>query len=66
MIVSFTVYAITATWLLFFLPFHLSFLLQLPQQANLWQLHFVSLYGLFSLLFSSLLTIGGLVLSAAL
>lgn len=57
LLVSFTVYAITATWLLFFLPFHLGFFLQLPPQANLWQVHFISSYGLFSLLLSCLLTI---------
>lgn len=57
LLVSFTFYAVTGTWLFLFLPFHLNFLLQAGKQIDLWSAHFVSPYGLFSLLLSCLLTI---------
>ncbi|WP_397334342.1 FtsK/SpoIIIE domain-containing protein [Oceanobacillus sojae] len=44
------------TWLLFFTPFHLSFLLSAEWQLKEFQHHFISLYGLVTLLISLVIT----------
>ncbi len=45
-------------WLLFFIPFHLSFLLSATWQLDVFQAHFFSTYGLVTLLISIVITAG--------
>ncbi|GIO18457.1 cell division protein FtsK [Oceanobacillus oncorhynchi subsp. incaldanensis] len=49
---------LVGTWLLFFTPFHLSFLLSTEWQLDTFQAHFISTYGLMTLLISLVLTGG--------
>ncbi|WP_246484827.1 hypothetical protein [Virgibacillus salarius] len=45
------------TWLLFFTPFHISFLLSAEWQLKEFQNHFISIYGLVTLLISLVMTV---------
>lgn len=56
LVFQFLFFRLVGTWLLFFTPFHLSFLLSTEWQLATFQAHFISRYGLVTLLISLVLT----------
>lgn len=48
--------SVVGVWLLSFIPFHLSFLITSKWQLEVFQAHFISSYGLMTLLFSLVIT----------
>ncbi|MBW8349719.1 DUF87 domain-containing protein [Bacillus sp. IITD106] len=58
LVFQFVFFGLSSVWLVSFIPFHLSFLLSTTWQFNDFQTHFVSIYGVFTLLFSLAVTAG--------
>src|SRR5690625_5481144 len=52
LVFQYVVIGLTSMWLISFIPFHLSFLLSTTWQLDLFQQHFISTYGLVSLMIS--------------
>lgn len=58
LVFQFIFFGLSGVWLISFLPFHLSFLLSTTWQLDVFQAHFISIYGLVTLLISITITIG--------
>lgn len=56
LVFQFVFISVVGVWLLAFIPFHLSFLLTSKWQLEVFQAHFISSYGLMTLLFSLVIT----------
>ena len=52
LVLQFVFFGLAGVWLISFVPFHLSFLLSTTWQLDLFQAHFISTYGLVSLVIS--------------
>src|SRR5690625_2975543 len=58
LVFQFIFFGLVGVWLVSFIPFHLSFLLSTTWQLDDFQAHFISTYGLVTLLISFALTAG--------
>lgn len=56
LVLQYVFISVVGVWLLSFIPFHLSFLLTSKWQLEVFQAHFISSYGLMTLLFSLVIT----------
>ncbi|API91518.1 MULTISPECIES: FtsK/SpoIIIE domain-containing protein [unclassified Virgibacillus] len=58
LVFQFVFFGLVGVWLASFIPFHLPFLLSTTWQLDLFQAHFISIYGLMTLLISLAITTG--------
>lgn len=58
LVFQFIFFGLSGVWLVSFIPFHLSFLLSTTWQFDVFQAHFISTYGLVTLLISLAITTG--------
>lgn len=58
LVFQFIFFGLSGVWLVSFIPFHLSFLLSTTWQLDVFQVHFISTYGLVTLLISITITAG--------